>query len=377
MTQTRPRSQVSPRTVWTVALNVLALVAVLWLLDTAWTVLSWMMVALFLALAAWPLVRWMEKRGVRRGGAVLVVFLVGLCLLTALVMTLVPMLIEQGRALVRSAPDYIEQLQHRPWVQRLDERYDIIDRFSEELRRRISMAPGPVLGVVTNILRNVAAAVTITVLTIFFLLFGQDLFDKALLWVEPSRRAHWRMLANKMHHSVGGYVAGAFLVSFIGGVVTAVSTLVLGVPYFLALGLAMAVLGLIPFLGSFLGAVLVAGTTAATVGTKQGLIALGIFLVYQQVEGHLLQPLIQRRTLKMNPLLIALLMLVGTSLAGLLGTVLTLPIAGAVQVLLQDQLARKQERWRMKQEEAPQPVPAAAEMEPREKLPPESPESRH
>jgi predicted PurR-regulated permease PerM len=360
-----------------VALNVLALVAVLWLLKTAWTVLSWMLVALFLALAAWPLVRWMERRGARRGGAVLVVFLLGLGLLTALVMTLVPMLIQQGRALVWSAPDYIEQLQHRPWVQRLDERYDVIERISAELRRRVAMAPGPVLGVVTDILRNLAAALTITVLTLFFLLFGEDLFDKALRWVEPSRRAHCRTLAHEMHRSVGSYVAGAFLVSFIGGVVTSVSTLLLGVPYFLALGLAMAVLGLIPFLGSFLGAILVAGTTWATVGTKQGLIALGIFLVYQQVEGHLLQPLIQRRTLNMNPLLIALLMLVGTSLAGLLGTVLTLPIAGAVQVLLQDQLARRQERWRAEQEGVPQPVPDAAELEPREKPPPESPDVRH
>lgn len=65
-TTPRPRSQVSPRTVWTVALNVLVLVATLWLLDRVWTVLSWMMVALFLALAAWPLVRWLEKQGARR-----------------------------------------------------------------------------------------------------------------------------------------------------------------------------------------------------------------------------------------------------------------------------------------------------------------------
>ncbi len=126
---------------------------------------------------------------------------------------------------------------------------------------------------------------------------------------------------------------------------TAVSTLLLGVPYFLPLGLAMAVLGLIPFVGSFLGALLVAGTTFATVGTTEGLIALGVFLVYQQVEGHLLQPLIQRRTLNMNPLLIALVMLVGTSLMGLLGAVLALPIAGAVQVLLQDRLTRLHARW--------------------------------
>jgi predicted PurR-regulated permease PerM len=360
-----------------VALNVLALVAVLWLLARTWTVLSWVLVALFLALAAWPPVRWLEKHGTRRGVAVLAVFLLGLGLLTALVMTLVPMLIEQGRALVRAAPDYIDQLQNRPWVQRLDERYDLIDRVEAELRRRVSMAPGPVLGVVTDILKNLAAAMTVTVLTIFFLLFGGDLFDKALLWVEPSRREHWRTLAHEMHRTVGGYVAGAFLISFIGGAVTAVATLLLGVPYFLALGLAMAVLGLIPFVGSFLGALLVAGTTSATVGTKQGLIALGIFLVYQQIEGHLLQPLIQRRTLKMNPLLIALVMLVGTSLTGLLGALLALPLAGAVQVLLQDRMARLHEQWHREGDGVARALPTPEEPGPHEKPRAESPEIRH
>lgn len=375
-TPARPRSQVTPRTVWTVALNVLALVAVLWLLATAWTVLSWVLVALFLALAAGPVVNGLERLGARRGVAVLGVFLLGLGLVAALVMTLVPMLVEQGRELVLAVPDYVDKLQHNAWVQRLDERYDLVDQVSAELRRRLPMAPGPVLGMVTDLLRNLAAALTITVLTAFFLLFGRDLFDKALQWVEPSRREHWRKLGHEMHRTVGGYVAGAFLVSFIGGAVTAVFTLLLGVPYFLALGLAMAVLGLIPFVGSFLGAILVSGTTALSVGVKQGLIALAVFLIYQQVEGNLLQPLVQRRTLRMNPLLIAMVMLVGTALTGLVGALLALPIAGAVQVLLADRLAQLHERWRL-ENAAAQVQPPAPEPPPADRPPTEPPALHH
>lgn len=377
-TPPRPRSQVTPRTVWTVALHVLALVAVLWLVATAWTVLSWILVALFLALAAQPLVRGLERLGLRRGVAVLGVALLGLGLLAALAMTLVPMLLEQGQALVRAAPDYLDRLQHLRWVQKLDERYDVIDKVSAELRQRIwMMAPGPVLGVVTDVLRNLAAAVTIAVLTVFFLLFGGDLFDKTLQWVEPSRREHWRTLGHQMHRTVGGYVAGAFLVSLIGGAVTAVSMLLLDVPYFLALGLAMAVLGLIPFVGSFLGAILVTGTTFASAGMKAGFIALGVFLLYQQVEGNLLQPLVQRRTLNMNPLLIALVMLVGTALAGLVGALLALPLAGAVQVLLQDRLARRQEQWRNGKDGVTHVILAPEDQGPRERPPTEPPVLHH
>ncbi|WP_395852655.1 AI-2E family transporter [Cystobacter fuscus] len=352
MTQ-RPRSpsQVTPRTVWTVGLHSLAMLAVLWMLVMSWTVLSWALVAIFLALAAHPLVSGLEKRGMRRGVAVMGVGLLGLGLLAALVVTLVPMLIDQGRGLAQAAPDFIARLRHHPWVERMDERYDLISQASEELRRHISMAPGPLLGVVTDVLRHLLAGVTIFVLTIFFLLFGSDLFNTALQWVEPSRREHYWRMGRRMNQAVGGYVAGSFFVALIGGVFTSVMTLLLGVPYFLPLGLAMAVLGLVPFVGSFLGGVLVAGTTAASVGGRQGLIALGLFLVYQQVEGNLLQPLVQRRTLKMNPLIIALVMLVGTGLAGLIGALLSLPIAGAIQVWLQDRLTRLNEQWRHQREE--------------------------
>jgi predicted PurR-regulated permease PerM len=154
-------------------------------------------------------------------------------------------------------------------------------------------------------------------------------------------------VALRIHRCVGRYVAGSVLISLIGGGVTMVTLFLLGVPYFLPLGLMMAVLGLIPFIGAFIGGVLIVGTTFASAGPHAGLIALVVFLAYQQVENHLLQPFIQRRTLRMNPLLIALAMLAGTAFAGILGALLALPVAGAVQILAQDMLARRQERWRI------------------------------
>jgi predicted PurR-regulated permease PerM len=331
--------------VWTVGLNVLGLLALLTMLRSAIGVLSWALVALFLALAAAPLVAWLERKGLRRGLAVALVFLSGLGLLAALVTTFVPMMVAQGRALVEAAPGFIERLRHQGWVEHLDARFDVIDRISAELRQKLPGAAMPVLGMVTSLLRKLVALITVLVLAAFFLAFGKELFDKALEWVPPARRLHMRQLAVRMHRTVGGYVAGAFLISLIGGVVTTVTLLLLGVPYFLPLGLAMAVLGLIPFIGAFLGGALVVGTTFASAGTRAGLIALVVFFVYQQVENNLLQPIIQRRTLRMNPLLIALAMLVGTAFAGILGALLALPVAGAIQVLAQDRLARRQERW--------------------------------
>jgi predicted PurR-regulated permease PerM len=369
----RPRSQVSPRTVWTVGLNVLGLLALVTLAREVVGVLSWVLVALFLALAANPLVAAFERKGLRRGLAVALVALAGVGLVAALLTTFVPMAVDQGRALVGAAPGYIESLRHKGWLEDLDARYDIFDRAAAELRRQIPGAAMPVLGVVTGILHHVAAFITVVVLAAFFLAFGRELFDRALLWVHPSKRAHWRQIAVRMNRSVGRYVAGSFLISLIGGGVTTVTLLLLDVPYFLPLGLAMAVLGLIPFIGAMLGGILVVGTTYASAGPRAGLITLVVFLLYQQVENHLLQPFIQRRTLRMNPLLIALAMLVGTSFAGILGALLALPVAGAVQVLMLDWLARRQERWRseeVREATLPEPLPPRA----REA---DAPEARH
>lgn len=356
-------SQVTPRTVWTVAFHVLLVVGVLWLVGQLWTVLSWVLLGAFLALAAWPVVQWLERHKVRRGVAVL---LVGLCVLalgTMLVVTVVPMLVEQVQALVQAVPGFIDRLQHLGWVERLNERYDLVAQLSAELRQRLPSVAVPVLGLLTDLLWRVVGTVTVVVLAVFFLLFGGELFDKALLWVRPAEREHWRELAVRMHRSVGGYVAGVFIIASIGGVVTGVTMALLGVPYFLPLALLMALLGLIPFVGAWLGGILVVGTTFASAGVRPGLIALAVYFLYQQTENHLLQPLIQRHTLKMNPLLIALVMLGSTGLAGIVGALLALPVAGAVQVFLQDRLARRQARWG-EHPAPPKPSPPVAQ-EPR------------
>jgi predicted PurR-regulated permease PerM len=369
----RQRSQISPRTVWTVGLNVLGLLALLMLLRAASGVLSWVLVALFLALAAHPVVAWLEHRGLRRGLAVALVFITGMGLMAALVTTFVPMMVEQVRGLVEAAPGYVSSLRHQAWMEKLDAHYGLFARLDAELRQRLLGAAMPVLGMVTGLLHRLAAFITIMVLAAFFLAFGRDLFDKALLWVPPGQREHTRQLASRMHRTVGRYVAGSFFISLIGGVVTTVTLFALEVPYFLPLGLAMAVLGLIPFIGASIGGVLMVGTTFASVGTRAGLISLVVFLVYQQVENHLLQPFIQRKTLRMNPLLIALAMLVGTAFAGILGALLALPVAGAVQVIAQDRLAKRQEQWRISgQVESPPavlPPPPAPE--------PQAPDVRH
>jgi predicted PurR-regulated permease PerM len=331
-----PPSQVSPRTVWTVALHLLLILAALAVLYAARGVIAWIAVALFVALSLDPAVRFLEARRLPRSVSVLAVMAGLLGVVALLVVTLVPMLIEQGRALVAAGPDLLERLRASQLVGTLDGRFGLIARAKRELASDLGGAAGPVVRVLGTMLHLVAATVTTVVLATFMLLFGGALFRSLLGWVPARSRDRAVTISRHMHRAVGGYVSGTLLIALIGGVITAVALLLLGVPYFLPLGLAMALLGVVPFLGATLGGALMVSTTFLSSGVKSGLVALVIFVVYQQVENHLLQPLIQRHTIKMNPLAIALVMLVGTACAGVLGALLSLPLVAAAQILIED-----------------------------------------
>ena len=206
-------------------------------------------------------------------------------------------------------------------------------------------------------MNGVLVFITVVTLSLFALLFGKDLYEQALGWVRPARRPVVRELVKNMHRAVSGYLAGTALTVTLGGLVTALGTFLLGVPYFLALGSLYLVLGLIPYIGSLLMALLVSFTTLTTVGLNRALIALGLFLIYQQVEGNLIQPLVQRHSIRMNPLLISVVLLMGAALMGLIGAVIALPLAAALQELLREVQEQQRERWSSEREDGAPPPP--------------------
>lgn len=332
-------------TVWTIAANLLAIAGLLLIVYRTRNVGWWILIAACAALALDPVVTWLVRHGLRRGLAVTAVVVTGLGLAALVLATLAPVLVEQGRNLIASAPQLLDRLRESQVVQWADGRFDLIDRAKQEVTSHAAGAAAPVFAFVQNIFTGVIGTITVTALTVFMLLFGGRLFEGALQWIAPAERPRYRDLAERIQRSVGGYVGGAAIIALIGGIVTAIATALLGVPYFLPLGVTMAVLGILPYVGSILGGVLVVSATFLTSGIKAGLIALVVFLLYQQVENHVLQPVVQRKTIRMSPLVIAVVMLIGTALWGLMGALLSLPIAGTIQVLLEDRLSRRQARW--------------------------------
>lgn len=336
------RSQVSPRTVWTIGLNLVAMAVLLLLLYHAREVLTWILIALFLAVALDPAVSRLERRGMKRGWAVFAVFAVLLLVLSAVGLVFVPVLVEQGQSLIAASPQILETVRNHWLVQWADSRVGLLQRVQREWAGYAPTAASSVISFVTGFFKGIFALGTILVVTVFMLLFGPPIHEKGLALVAPAaRRERYRELAGRMRGAVSGYVAGVLLVALIAGVVTTLLLLATGVPYFLPLGLLVMLLDIVPYVGNLAAGTILIATAYATTGLQTGTIVTVAFLVYMQVENHLVQPMVQRRTIEMNPLVIVLVMLIGTSLSGILGAIFALPVAGAVQAVLEDVIARR------------------------------------
>jgi predicted PurR-regulated permease PerM len=203
-----------------------------------------------------------------------------------------------------------------------------------------------VLAAAVGILSFLADAVTVAALTVFLLASGPTAWAWLVSWVHPARRRRVRRVGAEARRAVAGYVAGALVMGTIAGVVTGVTTALLGVPYFLALAVLAAALGIVPFIGALVSGVLVVLATLASAGTTPAWIALAVFVAYQQLEGAVLAPLVQRHTTSMNPLVVLAAVLLGASAGGVFGGVIALPAAAAATVIAKDALARRRRSWR-------------------------------
>jgi predicted PurR-regulated permease PerM len=181
-------------------------------------------------------------------------------------------------------------------------------------------------------------------LTFFMLLEGRAWVERFYGLLSEETQPRWRKVGQDIYGAVGGYVAGNLLISLIAGVLSTIVLLIVGVPYAVALGLLVALLDLIPLAGATLAAVLVTTVAGVTQGWTAAIVVLVFFVVYQQVENHVLQPLIYGRTVQLSPLAVLISVLVGAEVAGILGALAAIPVAAGLQVLILDMLANKRAR---------------------------------
>jgi len=310
------------------------------------SVLILLLIAAFLAIGLNPSVEAMERRGIRRSFAVTVVLLSVVLFFVAFGLAVVPPIIAQVQQFLASAPGYLAQLQGNPRIAELDARFQLLQRARETLAAPEQVAPrlfGGVLGVGKVVFSAFFSTLTVLILSLYFLSNLPSIKSSAYRLVPRSRRARVVLLTDEILGRVGGYVGGALVIAGTAGVTTFLVLLLLGVPYPLALALLVAVTDLIPLVGATIGAILVTAV-AFFVSVKVGLIAAGYYIAYQQIENYLLYPRIMKRSVDVSPAATVVAVLVGGSLLGVLGALLAIPIAAAVQLVLREVVAPRQDQ---------------------------------
>jgi predicted PurR-regulated permease PerM len=322
------------------SLGVLAAAAAAAAVYTARGVLIWALVALFLAVSLDPAVRLLIRWHLRRGTAVLVVILVALGLTAAFLLSVIPAMADQAPALVKAFPHYVASLQDRSSTFRqFSDRF----HFSGQIDKLVASLPARVgsgaFGFTKSLLSALAATLTVTVLTIYFLVDLPRLERSAVHLVPRAHRARFDRIGEVMVDKVGSYMIGNILISLVAGLAAFAGLTVLGVPYAVPLAFLVAVTDLIPMVGATLGAVIciVVALLATRLWPTTVLVA-AFFVLYQQLENYLIAPRIMRRPVQLSPGAVLLAGLIGGTALGLIGALMAIPVAAGIKVLMSERL---------------------------------------
>ena len=339
--------QVTFKTVFTIAFGVLIVVAGVAALAHALVALTLIGTAAMIAISLEHAVRMLQRRGLNRSLSITAVMLAGFAVAVGFGFTLIPPAVKQGQELVHNAPRLVRSTRESRAFRSLDARFHIAERvqtLEQELPERIQRSATPILNAVGGALSAVGAVITIVFLVVFMLIFGGRLIDTALAEARPERRPIYGAVLTKVYQSTGGYLAGLALICLVNATLTTIFLAINGVPFFLPLGILSGLSSMVPYAGPFVAGTVISLIALFTAGTWHGIAGGIYFIVYGQIEGNILGPLIFRRTVHVNPLIVTLSILFLGEIAGIVGAIIAVPAVATLQVVLRELLRLRRQQ---------------------------------
>jgi len=328
------------------AIAAIALTYIAWkLVDKLRGVLLLLVVAGFIALLLNPLVIVLQRFLRRRGLAVAVVTLLAVAAFGGLAFAFGYPLVNGLTHLATSLPSYVNTAEHgKGWVGKLVTKYHLQQWVQKNAPKLVTYGKDlatPALSLGAGAISLVFELFTIFVLTVLLMLEGPKMRRSFLALMSPGRAARVSEVAGEVNSSVTGYMLGNFATSLIAGVVVLITLMAMGVPFPFLLALWVALVDFLPMIGGALAGIPVV-LFAFTHSVSAGIVTLVVFLIYTQVENHVLNPVIMSRTVRINPLIVLISILVGASIGnwiggffgGFVAALLSIPAAGAVQVIV-------------------------------------------
>jgi predicted PurR-regulated permease PerM len=323
-----------------------ALIVGLWVLRT---IVLYIVVALFITLLLTPATRFLKARGLSHGAATTLVFLLGALILIGLVYLFASPLVTAATNFGHQIPTLIREAKKgHGWLGRLVYRFHLQKYLSESSSKITSqitkvLKPATAFSVGAAAVSTLVSIVTIAILTFFTMLEAPRMWGGFLHSFQRTTSDRLRRVVDETIRSISGYMLGNFTTSVIAGIVVGVTLAILGVPFALLLAVFVALVDLLPLVGGLLAGVPVV-IIAAIHSVPAGIVMLIVFLAYQQVENHILNPVIMSRTVRLNPFWVLIAVLVGASLGGrvagglgsFVGALIGIPFGGAIQVVIRE-----------------------------------------
>jgi predicted PurR-regulated permease PerM len=300
-------------------------------------ILLLMALAVVIAVGLDPAVTWMTRRGLPRWAAVTSVLLLALVVFAGFLALAIPVLVNQAATLANDVPRYLHSLHnHATFLGKLNARYHVIRAIQKFINKGGSSAiAGGVFGF-GKIVLDLVGAVVVTAILSVYLLADLPRVKRGMYQLAPqSRRARMVLLTDEIMARIGGYVLGDLLTSFIAGLGTWLWAMAFNIPYAFLLGFLVALLDLIPVVGSTVGGIIVS-LIALTVSFPLAIATAVFYLVYRFVEDYALTPKVMARTVQVPGLLTVIATLIGGTLLGIIGALVAIPAAAALMLLLEE-----------------------------------------
>ena len=299
------------------------------------------LIALFLATGLNPAVEALRKRNMSRNAAVTIIFSSVILFVIFFALVVVPPVISQGTNLIQSGPQLLQDLMKNETISKLNTQYGLIDTLQERLKSVTSDGTllistfGGVIGVGKSVLSGFFTALTILVLTLYFITSLPQAVNLGLSLVPASRRDRVGLLTNAIIARVGSFVGSQILIAAMAAVFVTILATILGLPSPIAIGMFVLVAALIPLIGHFIGAgifTLIALSQSLVIG----IVAFVAYVVYVQIENYVVTPRIMKRTLSVPGAVTIIAALIGSSLLGLVGGLLAVPVAASIILILDE-----------------------------------------
>ena len=299
------------------------------------------LIALFLAMGLNPAVEALRRKNLSRATAVTIIFTSVIAFVVFFALVVAPPVVSQGTQLINKAPQLLNDLTNNKAISNLNDNYGIIDTLQTKLKSVTSNGTllistfGGVLGVGKSILSGFFSFLTVLVLTLYFITSLPQAVNLGLSLVPASRRDRVGRLTNAIIGRVGSFVGSQIIIAMMASVFVLILSIVLGLPSPIAIAMIILVCGLIPLVGHFIGCSIVT-IIALTQSVLIGIIALISYVVYVQVENYVVTPRIMKKTMSVPGAVTIIAALIGSSLLGLIGGLLAVPVAAAIILILDE-----------------------------------------